>query len=83
VLDSDLEPVGYGELGRFAFLDPLAYTYPGFIMSGDEVRLLEHCPACDRLGPVLDHEIGRLSSEEMRGCAAQVRAALEQDLRGA
>jgi long-chain-fatty-acid---luciferin-component ligase len=83
VLDSDLEPVGYGELGRFAFLDPLANTYPGFIMSGDEVRLLEQCPACDRLGPVLDHAIGRLSSEEMRGCAAQVRAALEQDLRGA
>lgn len=83
VLDSDLELVGYGERGRFAFLDSLAHTYPGFVMSGDEVRLLEHCPACDRPGLVLDHDIGRLSSEEMRGCAAQVRAALEQDLRGA
>ena len=82
VLDSDLEPVGYGEKGRFAFLDALAGSYPGFIMSGDEVRLLEHCPICDRPGPVLDRTIERLSSEEMRGCAAQVRAALEQDVRG-
>ena len=44
VLDEDYMPVGYGEWGRFAFLDALAQSYPGFIISGDRVRMLEHCP---------------------------------------
>jgi hypothetical protein len=80
VLDSSLTPVGYGERGRFAFLDGLAGSYPGFIMSGDEVRMLEHCPVCDRPGPVLEPQIHRAKGEEMRGCANVVQRALEQQL---
>ena len=48
VLDDDMEPVGFGESGRFAFLDPAGYGYPGFIMTGDRVTLLEECPKCGK-----------------------------------
>ena len=79
VLDRSLMPAGYGESGRFAFIDALAYSYPGFIISGDQVRMLEHCPVCDRPGPVLEPEVQRAPSVEMRGCAEEVRRVLAQD----
>ncbi|MGZ4904909.1 MAG: LuxE/PaaK family acyltransferase [Halobacteriota archaeon] len=71
-----------GPRGRFAFLDGLAYSYPGFIITGDEVRMLEHCSVCDRPGPVLEPEVKRASSVEMRGCAEEVRRVLAQDFEG-
>ena len=80
VLDDDLTPIGYGEWGRFAFLDASAQSYPGFIISGDRVRLLEHCPVCDRPGPVLEPEIERARGEEVRGCAEELRRVLAEDL---
>jgi len=80
VLDEDMMPTAYGEWGRFAFLDASAQSYPGFIISGDRVRILEHCPVCDRLGPVLEPEIERVKGEEVRGCAEELRRILAQDL---
>jgi hypothetical protein len=80
VLDKEYKPLGYGEWGRFAFLDAAAFSYPGFIMSGDKVRMLEHCPVCDRPGPVLEPEIKRAAGEEIRGCAEEVRRMLSADL---
>lgn len=80
VLDKEFKPVGYGEWGRFAFLDGVAYSYPGFIISGDKVRMLEHCPVCDRPGPVMEPEIKRAAGEEIRGCAEEVRRMLSADL---
>jgi long-chain-fatty-acid---luciferin-component ligase len=82
ILDETYEPVGPGEWGRFAFLDPLATSYPGFIMTGDRVRLLEHCPVCERPGPVLEPEIQRIEGAEMRGCAEEMRRVLAVDLGG-
>jgi hypothetical protein len=79
VLDKNLMPAGYDESGRFAFLDGLASTYPGFIITGDQVRMFEHCPVCDRPGPVLEQEVKRAPSVEMRGCAEEVRRILAQD----
>ncbi|MDH7506695.1 MAG: hypothetical protein QHH15_02765 [Candidatus Thermoplasmatota archaeon] len=61
VLDEDLKPVGFNEFGRFAFIDPLPTIYPGFIITGDKVKILEHCPGCDKDGPVLDVEVTRLT----------------------
>ena len=69
VLDENLQPLGYNEYGRFAFIDPLANSYPGFIITGDRVKLLEHCPVCERPGPVLYPEITRCHGSEIRGCA--------------
>ena len=80
VLDENFEPVDYGEYGRFAFLDSSTFSYPGFIISGDRVRMLEHCPVCDRPGPVLEPEITRARGAEMRGCAEEVRRMLSTDL---
>ena len=79
VLDNDLLPIGYDEWGRFAFLDATAQSYPGFIISGDRVRLLEHCPVCDRPGPVLEPEVQRASGEEVRGCAEVIQRVLAED----
>jgi hypothetical protein len=82
VLDQDGKPVGYGEWGRFAFLDAVAQSYPGFVITGDIVRMLEHCPACDRPGPVLEPEIRRAAGEDIRGCAEEVRKVISADLGG-
>jgi len=80
VLDEEFKQVGYDELGRFAFLDAAAMSYPGFIVTGDQVRLLERCPVCERPGPVLEPEIKRAEGEEIRGCAEEMRKMLSSDL---
>jgi hypothetical protein len=82
VLDESLMPADYGEWGRLAFLDGLANSYPGFIITGDEVRMLEHCPVCDRPGPVLEPEVKRARGEEVRGCSEEVRKIFAQTLQG-
>jgi len=81
VLGNDGRPLPYGEWGRFAFLDAAASSYPGFIISGDRARLLERCPVCDRPGPVLDPEVRRMTGEDTRGCAEEVRRMLAVDLK--
>jgi phenylacetate-coenzyme A ligase PaaK-like adenylate-forming protein len=80
VLNEGMEPAGDGEWGRFAFLNPLVQAYPGFIVTGDRVRLLSRCPACDRNGPVLDPEISRMPGAEDRGCANIVRQIITERL---
>jgi phenylacetate-coenzyme A ligase PaaK-like adenylate-forming protein len=82
VLDDEFKPVGYGKWGRFAFLDGSTFSYPGFIISGDKVRMLEHCPVCDRPGPVLEPEVTRASGKEMRGCAEELRKMISADVGG-
>jgi hypothetical protein len=77
ILDEDLEPVSYGTAGRFAFLDPLARSYPGFVIMSDRARMLEHCPACSRPGPVLDPDITRMPGVDDRGCASVMRRFVE------
>ncbi|MFW6120799.1 MAG: hypothetical protein ACOC80_07835, partial [Petrotogales bacterium] len=79
VLDEDLNPKGNNEYGRFAFIDPIPKSYPGFIITGDKVKLLERCPKCSREGPVLDVEVTRLPGVEGRGCAAVMAELMEQE----
>jgi len=79
VLDDELNPVGYNKFGRFAFIDPLPTSYPGFIITGDRVKLLEHCPECSRDGPVLDVEVTRLPGAEGRGCAAVMAELMQEE----
>ena len=76
VLDEDGEQVGYGEEGRFAFLDAIPRSYPGFIITGDKVRLHDDCPSCKRGGMVLEPEVSRIGGEEIRGCAEEMRKIL-------
>ncbi|MBN1281018.1 MAG: hypothetical protein JXA00_05150 [Candidatus Thermoplasmatota archaeon] len=79
VLDEELRPVGYNTVGRFAFIDPLPQSYPGFIITGDRVKMLDHCPVCSRQGPVLDVEVSRLPGVEGRGCAAVMAELMQQE----
>jgi hypothetical protein len=80
VLDDEFKPADYGEWGQFAFLDGAARSYPGFIVTGDKVRLLKRCPVCDRPGPVLEPEVKRVKGADVRGCAEEVRRMLSSDL---
>jgi len=82
VLDEDLNQLDYDEVGRFAFIDPLPDSYPGFIITGDRVKILEHCPKCQREGPVLDVEVTRMPGSEGRGCAAVMAELMQQDGEG-
>ena len=79
VLDEHLKPIGYEESGRFAFIDPLANSYPGCIITGDIVKLYESCPVCGRTGPVLEPEVRRATGEEIRGCAEEMRRLMDSD----
>jgi len=80
VLDEEFKPAGYGEWGRFAFLDGISTSHPSFVVTGDKVKLLEHCPVCDRPGPVLEPVVQRAKGEDIRGCAEEVRRMLSSDL---
>lgn len=77
LFDEALAPLA-GTTGRgiFGFLDPLAQAYPGFIITGDVVRMVDdRCP-CGLQGPALT-EIARAQNREVKGCAgvmASVRA---------
>jgi len=79
-LDEESEPVGFDEYGRFAFIDPLANSYPGFIMTGDKVKILEHCPVCDRPGPVICGEVTRFSGIQDRGCGAALARMFSEEV---
>jgi hypothetical protein len=80
VLDKDFKLAGYGEWGRFAFLDGISTSHPSFVITGDQVKLLEHCPVCDRPGPVLEPVVTRAKGEDLRGCAEEVRRMLSSDV---
>jgi hypothetical protein len=68
ILDNELCPAEGPDLhGIFGFLDPLAISYPGFIISGDLVHMVDgDCP-CGLRGPAVT-EIGRAQSREIKGC---------------
>jgi len=71
-----LEP-GHDVTGTFGFMDPTATSYPAFLVTGDEVRLVrEHCP-CGLVSPAIVGEVRRAAGHEARGCGgilATVRA---------
>jgi hypothetical protein len=68
IYDEALTPLEGKDLtGVFGFLDPLAASYPGFIITGDRVRLVDaECP-CGLGGPALT-QIGRAPGREIKGC---------------
>jgi len=80
LLDDELKPAKEGDFGRLAFLDPIPDSYPGFILTGDRVKILKSCPACDRPTPVFDHDISRIGGVEDRGCAEIARELVSHQL---
>jgi long-chain-fatty-acid---luciferin-component ligase len=68
ILDETLNLMQGNDLrGSFAFLDPVALAYPGFIISGDEVRLVDGECQCGLTGPAVT-EISRARAREIKGC---------------
>jgi len=68
VVDEDMrQVVGKDVTGTFAFLDPFALSYPGFIVTGDRVRMVDEACACGVHGPAF-LEIGRAPGREVKGC---------------
>jgi hypothetical protein len=68
VVDEELRPLKGSNLrGTFGFLDPFAVSFPGFIISGDHVRLVEEDCSCGLSGPAIT-EISRTANREIKGC---------------
>ena len=68
VVDEEMRPMSGKDLtGTFAFLDPFALSYPGFIVTGDRVRMVDEPCACGAHGPAF-LEIGRAPGREVKGC---------------
>ena len=68
ILDEALEPQAGQDLrGAFGFLDPFALSYPGFVISGDNVRMKDETCPCGMEGPALT-EVGRAPGREIKGC---------------
>ena len=63
--------------GTFGFMDPTATSYPAFLATGDQVRLVRAPCPCGLVGPAIVGEVRRASAQEVRGCGgilATVRA---------
>jgi hypothetical protein len=71
VLDPLLMPIepGPDAYGRLGFLDPFAFSYPGFVMPGDLGRLVEGRCRCGLGGQAIIAPIERGHDEAPRGCA--------------
>ena len=81
VLDDNEGTLGFGRWGRFAFLDPVANSYPGYIITGDRVKLLKRCPVCDKPGYVLESDITRMAGAEGKGCANLMRGLMAEEFK--
>ena len=76
IFDEALEPLeGADVYGALGFLDPFAACYPGFIITGDNVRRrTEECP-CGVSGLTIT-DIGRVAGREVKGCGG-IMAAMQ------
>ena len=75
------EEVAPGEEGLPVFLDPLAHSYPGFIIADDIVSITtgpEEICACGVPGPVLAPHVRRAQGVEEKGCGRHVAELREQ-----
>ena len=69
------EEVDFGEEGLPAFLDPLANSYPGFVIADDIVRMVvgpEDVCGCGLRGPGLHKVIRRAEGAEEKGCGRHI-----------
>jgi hypothetical protein len=62
--------------GMLAILDPFALSYPGFLLTGDEGRLVRGACACGLDGWAVVGEIRRASGQELKGCAGVMASVL-------
>ncbi len=76
-LDDCLAPIpGDDAFGIIGFLDPFALSYPGFVITGDEGRLVRGRCACGLTGWSVVGEIERAAGFEAKGCAGVIASVL-------
>jgi hypothetical protein len=77
VVDDDLTPLsGPDVTGTIALLDPFAFSYPGFLLTGDRGRLVTAPCPCGLAGPGFLDGITRAPQQELKGCAGAALSAL-------
>ncbi len=75
VYDAALMPVkGKDITGTFGYLDPFATSYPGFIITGDQIHLVDEKCSCGRIGPAIVGEVSRAPGREVKGCGGIMSA---------
>jgi len=68
IFDAALNPLeGDDVKGAFGFMDTLAASHPGFLISNDYVHMVNSDCRCGLYGPAIV-EIGRLPGAEVKGC---------------
>ncbi|MDD4923930.1 MAG: hypothetical protein PHF74_03740 [Dehalococcoidales bacterium] len=68
IFDAALNPLeGDDVKGTFGFMDTLATSHPGFLISNDYVHMVNSDCECGLQGPAI-LEIGRLPGAEVKGC---------------
>ena len=76
IFDEALEPLtGDDVRGGLGFLDPYAACYPGFIITGDNVRRRAGGCPCG-IGGMTITDIGRATGREVKGCGG-IMAAMQ------
>jgi hypothetical protein len=74
VLDANQDVLPRGGTGRFGFCDPFISSYPGLIISGDEVKLVDDRCACGLSGFSIVGEVRRAKGQEIKGCGGVMAA---------
>jgi len=75
VYDAALMPMkGKDITGTFGYLDPFATSYPGFIITGDQIHLADETCSCGRVGPAIVGEVTRAPGREVKGCGGIMSA---------
>jgi hypothetical protein len=76
-LDEILDPLeGDDTTGLLGFLDPCALSYPGFVIPGDQGRLVRGLCPCGLHGWAVVGAITRAPAAGIRGCATAPRGEL-------
>ena len=76
IFDEALEPLTGDDIyGGLGFLDPYAACYPGFIITGDNVRRRSGGCPCGMSGVTIS-DIGRATGREVKGCGG-IMAAMQ------
>jgi hypothetical protein len=77
VVDDNLTPLsGPDATGTIGFLDPFAFSYPGFLLTGDRGRLVTAACPCGLAGPGFVGDITRAPEQELKGCAGAALSTL-------
>jgi hypothetical protein len=70
VVDEDLAPLTGSEVtGDIALLDPFAFSYPGFLLTGDRGCLVAEPCGCGLAGAGFEGVIQRAAAQSDKGCA--------------